>query len=88
MSYILKIPIYKTNKGRGDNGNCILERSYDSKEKAIDDRDLLNRIFKREGSDDADDIPDDLYNRMQDILDWEGNQIDDAYVVIVTETRI
>ena len=88
MSYTLKIPIYKTNKGRGDNGNCILERSYDSKEKATEDMDFLNQIFNRETDDDISDLPNDLYNRMQDILEWEGHQISDSYIVIVTETRI
>jgi hypothetical protein len=88
MSYILKIPIYKTNKGRGDNGNTILEISYVDKQKAIDDRDFLNGIFNRDADGEIEDLPEDMYNRMQEILDWEGYQIKDAYVVEITETRI
>lgn len=85
MKYILKIPIYKVNTGRADNGNIILERLYNDKQEAINDRDFLNSVYNRDKSKD---LPKKEYERLQDILDWEGYLIKESYVVQQLETVI
>ncbi|MEN6553079.1 MAG: hypothetical protein ABFC34_09355 [Methanobacterium sp.] len=85
MKYLLKIPIYKYNTGRADNGNAVIERSYSDKEDALNDRDFLNRIFGRE---EKGDLPEDEYDRLQEILDWQGYQIKEAYVTTQYENLI
>jgi hypothetical protein len=85
MKYLLKIPIYKYNTGRADNGNTIIERSYVEKEDALKDRDFINGIFDR---DKRDDLPEDEFDKLQEILDWEGYQIKEAYVTAQYENLI
>lgn len=85
MSYILNIPIYRYNTGRADNGNTTITRRYENKECAIKDRDFLNEIFNRN---DKEDLDEDLYNRLQEIIDWQGFQIKDSYVTIQYEQLI
>jgi len=85
MKYLLKIPIYKYNTGRADNGNTIIEREYSDKYDALNDRNFLNRIFEREL---RGDLPEDEYDRLQEILDWEGYQIKEAYVTVQYENLI
>ena len=85
MKYLLKIPIYKYNTGRADNGNIIIQRFYNGREDAIKDRDFLNGIFDRETQDD---LPDDEFDKLQEILDWEGYQIKEAYVTAQYEILI
>ncbi len=85
MKYLLKIPIYKYNTGRADNGNMIIERYYDEKEDAINDRDFLNSVLNRET---RDDLPEEEFDKLQEILDWEGYQIKEAHVTVQYEDLI
>jgi hypothetical protein len=90
MSYSLNIPIYKYNTGRADNGNTIISRFYDNKENAIIDREFLNKIFNRDkkwdGYQYVSEISEEETNKINEIIDWEGYQIKDAY--ITTEIRV
>lgn len=85
MKYLLKIPIYRYNTGRADNGNTIIERHYSNREDATNDRDFLNHIFIR---DKQDDLSEEEFDRLQEILDWEGYQIKESYITQQYENLI
>lgn len=81
--YLVNIPLYFTNKGRGDNHNGILKHYEDTRVDAETVKDKLIQIFNKE-----DELSEDEYEYLQSIIDWEGYIIKEPYVTVITETRI
>ena len=84
--YLLKIPAYRYNTGRADNGNTLFVTQYSAKEEAIANRDFVNAYY--DCTQDEEEHSEEVNSRYQDHFNGEGYQIGEAFVTQVTEIRI
>jgi len=80
MKYIVKIPIYKYNTGRADNGNIILDHWVASKKEGLEIITKLNSIFYHKGE-----LSEQNYDYLQSIIDWQGFMIKECYLAYISE---
>lgn len=84
--YLLKIPSYRYNTSRADNGPTEFVSQYSDKEEAIANRDFLNAYY--DSTQDEDEHSEEVNSRYQAHFNGEGYQIGEAFITQVTEIRV